>query len=425
MQKIDNYNFKGKKVIVRVDFNVPLNKETGEVSDDTRIRGALPTIKKIIEDGGCAILMSHMGKPKNVNPNEGDAKFSLKQIIPAIEKYTKEFGVSTIQFAEDCANADAQAVALKAGQILLLQNLRYYAEEEGKPRGIEKDDPNFEAAKKEMKAKQAEFAKKLASYAEVYVNDAFGTAHRKHASTAVIADSFPEDKKMFGFLINKELDAMDKVLNDARKPFTAIMGGAKVSDKINVITNLLDRVQNLIIGGGMTYTFIKALGGNIGNSLCEEDKLDLAKEILDKAKAKGVNVFLPVDAVNADKFDKDANTNVSDVDKTPDGWMGLDIAEKSIKKFEDVIVNSKTVIWNGPMGVFEFEKFAKGTSAIAQAVAKATANGAFTLIGGGDSVAAINKNGLADKVSYVSTGGGAMLEYMEGKQLPGIVAIRG
>ena len=425
MQKIDNYNFKGKKVIVRVDFNVPLNKETGEVSDDTRIRGALPTIKKIIEDGGCAILMSHMGKPKNVNPNEGDAKFSLKQIIPAIEKYTKEFGVPTIQFAEDCANADAQALALKAGQILLLQNLRYYAEEEGKPRGIEKDDPNFEAAKKEMKTKQADFAKKLASYAEVYVNDAFGTAHRKHASTAVIADSFAEDKKMFGFLINKELDAMDKVLNDARKPFTAIMGGAKVSDKINVITNLLDRVQNLIIGGGMTYTFIKALGGNIGNSLCEEDKLDLAKEILDKAKAKGVNVFLPVDAVNADKFDKDANTNTSDVDKTPDGWMGLDIAEKSIKKFEDVIVNSKTVIWNGPMGVFEFEKFAKGTSAIAQAVAKATANGAFTLIGGGDSVAAINKNGLADKVSYVSTGGGAMLEYMEGKQLPGIVAIRG
>ncbi len=425
MQKIDNYNFKGKKVIVRVDFNVPLNKETGEVSDDTRIRGALPTIKKIIEDGGCAILMSHMGKPKNVNPQEGDAKFSLKQIIPAIEKYTKEFGVPTIQFAEDCANADAQALALKAGQILLLQNLRYYAEEEGKPRGIEKDDPNFEAAKKEMKTKQADFAKKLASYAEVYVNDAFGTAHRKHASTAVIADSFAEDKKMFGFLINKELDAMDKVLNDARKPFTAIMGGAKVSDKINVITNLLDRVQNLIIGGGMTYTFIKALGGNIGNSLCEEDKLDLAKEILDKAKAKGVNVFLPVDAVNADKFDKDANTNTSDVDKTPDGWMGLDIAEKSIKKFEDVIVNSKTVIWNGPMGVFEFEKFAKGTSAIAQAVAKATANGAFTLIGGGDSVAAINKNGLADKVSYVSTGGGAMLEYMEGKQLPGIVAIRG
>ena len=404
---------------------MPLNKETGEVSDDTRIRGALPTIKKIIEDGGAAILMSHMGKPKNTDPHAGDAKFSLKQIIPAIEKYTKEFGVPALQFAEDCANADAKAVALKPGQILLLENLRYYAEEEGKPRGIEKDDPKFEAAKKEMKAKQAEFAKKLASYAEVYVNDAFGTAHRKHASTAVIADSFAEDKKMFGFLINKELNAMDQVLNDARKPFTAIMGGAKVSDKINVITNLLDRVQNLIIGGGMTYTFIKALGGKIGNSLCEDDKLDLAKEILDKAKAKGVNVYLPVDAVNADKFDKDANTQVSDVNNTPDGWMGLDIAEKSIAKFEEVIVNSKTVIWNGPMGVFEMEKFAKGTSAIAQAVAKATANGAFTLIGGGDSVAAINKNGLADKVSYVSTGGGAMLEYMEGKQLPGIVAIRG
>ncbi|MBR4266029.1 MAG: phosphoglycerate kinase [Bacteroidales bacterium] len=418
MQKIDNYNFKGKKVIVRVDFNVPLNKETGEVSDDTRIRGALPTIKKIIEDGGAAILMSHMGRPKQ-NP---DPKFSLKQIIPAIEKYT---GAGSIQFAEDCANADAQAAALKNGQILLLENLRFYAEEEGKPRGIEKDDPAYEDAKKALKAKQAEFAKKLASYADVYVNDAFGTAHRKHASTAVIADSFDESHKMFGFLINKELEAMDKVLNEARAPFTAIMGGAKVSDKINVINNLLDRVQNLIIGGGMTYTFIKALGGKIGSSLCEEDKLDLAKEILEKAKQKGVKVILPVDAVNADKFDANANTNVSKVNETPDGWMGLDIADESIKTFEDIIVNSKTVIWNGPMGVFEMDKFAKGTSAIAHAVAKATANGAFTLIGGGDSVAAINKNKLADKVSYVSTGGGAMLEYMEGKQLPGIVAIRG
>jgi len=426
MQKIDNYNFKGKKVIVRVDFNVPLNKETGEVSDDTRIRGALPTIKKIIEDGGCAILMSHMGKPKNVNPAEGDAKFSLKQIIPAIEKYTKEFGVPTIAFAEDCANAEAQANALKPGQILLLQNLRYYAAEEGKPRGIEKEDPKFEDAKKAVKAEQKAFAKKLASYAEVYVNDAFGTAHRKHASTAVIADEFAEDKKMFGFLSNKELTAMDKVLNEAQHPFTAIMGGAKVSDKIAIITNLLDRVDNLIIGGGMTYTFIKAMGGQIGNSLCEADKLDLAKEILEKAKAKGVNVLLPTDAVNADKFDKDANTCTSKVNETPDGWMGLDIAEESIKTFSETIANSKTVIWNGPMGVFEMDKFAKGTSAVAQAVAKATQeNGAFTLIGGGDSVAAINKNKLADKVSYVSTGGGAMLEYMEGKQLPGIVAIRG
>lgn len=416
MQKIDNYNFKGKKVIVRVDFNVPLNKETHEVSDDTRIRGALPTIKKIIEDGGCAILMSHMGRPKK-NP---DPQFSLKQIIPAIEKY-----LGPIKFAADCANADAEAKALKNGEILLLENLRFYAEEEGKPRGIEKDDPAYDAAKKEMKTKQADFAKKLASYADVYVNDAFGTAHRKHASTAVIADSFAEENKMFGFLINKELEAMDKVLNDSQKPFTAIMGGAKVSDKINVIKNLLDRVQNLIIGGGMTYTFIKAMGGQIGASLCEADKLDMAKEILDLAKAKGVKVFLPIDAVNADKFDANANTNVSDVDKTPEGWMGLDIADKSIAKFEEVITSSKTVIWNGPMGVFEMDKFAKGTSAIAKAVAKATANGAFTLIGGGDSVAAINKNGLADKVSYVSTGGGAMLEYMEGKQLPGIVAIRG
>lgn len=416
MQKIDNYNFKGKKVIVRVDFNVPLNKETHEVSDDTRIRGALPTIKKIIEDGGCAILMSHMGRPKK-NP---DPQFSLKQIIPAIEKY-----LGPIKFAADCANADAEAKALKNGEILLLENLRFYAEEEGKPRGIEKDDPAYDAAKKEMKTKQADFAKKLASYADVYVNDAFGTAHRKHASTAVIADSFSEENKMFGFLINKELEAMDKVLNNSQKPFTAIMGGAKVSDKINVIKNLLDRVQNLIIGGGMTYTFIKAMGGQIGASLCEADKLDMAKEILDLAKAKGVKVYLPIDAVNADKFDANANTNVSDVDKTPEGWMGLDIADKSIAKFEEVITSSKTVIWNGPMGVFEMDKFAKGTSAIAKAVAKATANGAFTLIGGGDSVAAINKNGLADKVSYVSTGGGAMLEYMEGKQLPGIVAIRG
>ena len=416
MQKIDNYNFKGKKVIVRVDFNVPLNKETHEVSDDTRIRGALPTIKKIIEDGGCAILMSHMGRPKK-NP---DPQFSLKQIIPAIEKY-----LGPIKFAADCANADAEAKALKNGEILLLENLRFYAEEEGKPRGIEKDDPAYDAAKKEMKTKQADFAKKLASYADVYVNDAFGTAHRKHASTAVIADSFSEENKMFGFLINKELEAMDKVLNDSQKPFTAIMGGAKVSDKINVIKNLLDRVQNLIIGGGMTYTFIKAMGGQIGASLCEADKLDMAKEILDLAKAKGVKVYLPIDAVNADKFDANANTNVSDVDKTPEGWMGLDIADKSIAKFEEVITSSKTVIWNGPMGVFEMDKFAKGTSAIAKAVAKATANGAFTLIGGGDSVADINKNGLADKVSYVSTGGGAMLEYMEGKQLPGIVAIRG
>lgn len=417
MIKIDDYNFKGKKAIIRVDFNVPLNKETGEVSDDTRIRGALPTIKKVIEDGGAAILMSHMGRPKQ-NP---DPKFTLKQIIPAIEKY-----LGKIEFAEDCQKAEAQVASLQMGQVLLLENLRFYAEEEGKPRGIDKEDPAYEAAKKELKGAQKEFAKKLASYADVYVNDAFGTAHRKHGSTAVIADFFAEDAKMFGFLINKELEAMDKVLNDAQRPFTAIMGGAKVSDKINVIKNLLGRVDNLIIGGGMTYTFIKAMGGQIGASLCEADKLDLAKEILDEAKAKGVKVLLPLDGVNADKFDKEANTNTSKIDETPEGWMGLDIADQTIALFSDVIGKSKTVIWNGPMGVFEFEKFAKGTSAVANAVANATQNnGAFTLIGGGDSVAAINKNKLADKVSYVSTGGGAMLEYMEGKILPGIAAIRG
>ncbi len=416
MQLIDNFNFAGKKAIVRVDFNVPLNKETGEVSDDTRIRGALPTIKKIIADGGAAILMSHMGRPKQ-NP---DPKFSLKQIIPAIEKY-----LGKIQFCDDCMKADEQAKNLKAGEILLLENLRFYAEEEGKPR-MEKEDPGYDDAKKALKAAQKDFAKKLASYADVYVNDAFGTAHRKHGSTAVIADYFDEQNKMFGFLINSELKAMDKVLNEAQKPFTAIMGGAKVSDKIMIIENLLDRVDNLIIGGGMTYTFVKALGGKIGKSLCEEDKLDVALEVLNKAKAKGVKVFLPIDAVNADNFDANANTCVSKTSETPEGWMGLDIAEESIKEFSNVISNSKTVLWNGPMGVFEMDKFAKGTSAVAKAVADATQkNGAFTLIGGGDSVAAINKNKLADKVSYVSTGGGAMLEYMEGKVLPGIEAIRG
>ncbi len=417
MQIIDNFNFAGKKAIVRVDFNVPLNKETGAVSDDTRIRGALPTIKKILADGGSVILMSHMGRPKQ-NP---DPKFSLKQIISAVEERVGQ----TIQFAEDCANAEAQAAALKPGEILLLENLRFYEEEEGKPRGEFETEEAKKEAKKALKPKQKEFAKKLASYADVYVNDAFGTAHRAHGSTAVIAEFFAEENKMFGFLINSELIAMDKVLKDAQAPFTAIMGGAKVSDKILIIENLLDRVQNLIIGGGMTYTFIKAQGGEIGNSLCEADKLDLALEILEKAKAKGVNVYIPTDAVNADKFAADAETCVSKTDETPAGWMGLDIADETIATFSEVIANSKTVLWNGPMGVFEMEKFAKGTTAIAHAVAQATANGAFSLIGGGDSVAAINKNKLADKVSYVSTGGGAMLEYMEGKVLPGIEAIRG
>jgi len=417
MQLIDNFNFAGKKAIVRVDFNVPLNKETGAVSDDTRIRGALPTIKKILADGGSVILMSHMGRPiKNPDP-----KYSLKQIISTVEELVGQ----KIQFAEDCANADAQAAALKPGEILLLENLRFYEEEEGKPRGEFTTDEEKKEAKKVLKAKQKEFAKKLASYADVYVNDAFGTAHRAHASTAVIAEYFATENKMFGFLINSELIAMDKVLKDAQAPFTAIMGGAKVSDKILIIENLLDRVQNLIIGGGMTYTFIKAQGGEIGNSLCEADKLDLALEILNKAKAKGVNVYIPTDAVNADKFAADAAICISKTNETPEGWMGLDIADETIATFSEVIANSKTVLWNGPMGVFEMEKFAKGTTAIAHAVAKATENGAFSLIGGGDSVAAINKNKLADKVSYVSTGGGAMLEYMEGKVLPGIEAIRG
>ncbi len=417
MQQIENYNFAGKKAIVRVDFNVPLNKETGAVSDDTRIRGALPTIKKILADGGAVILMSHMGRPKQ-NP---DPKFSLKQILSAVES---NIGQPVI-FAEDAGNADAQVAALKPGEVLLLENLRFYEEEEGKPRGEFATDEEKKAAKAALKPRQKAFAQKLASYADVYVNDAFGTAHRAHASTAIIADFFAADSKMFGFLINSELTAMDKVLNEAQKPFTAIMGGAKVSDKILIIEHLLDRVQNLIIGGGMTYTFIKAQGGQIGNSLCESDKLDLALDILKKAKEKGVKVYIPTDAVNADKFDANAKVSYSKTNETPDGEMGLDIGEETVKTFSEVIAASKTILWNGPMGVFEFENFSKGTSAVAQAIAKATAGGAFSLIGGGDSVAAINKNKLADKVSYVSTGGGAMLEYMEGKELPGIKAIRG
>ena len=419
MQLIDHYNFKNKRAIIRVDFNVPLDKQTFAVTDDTRIRGALPTINKILSDGGSVILMSHLGRPKGV-----EAKFSLNHVIGRLsELLGKE-----VKFADDCIGESAKKMSaeLKPGEVLLLENLRFYAEEEGKPR-LQEDATEDEkkAAKAELKLKQKAFAQQLASYADVYVNDAFGTAHRAHASTAIIAFSFKPEDIMFGFLINNELKAMDKVLNSNEKPFTAIMGGAKVSDKILIIENLLDRAQNLIIGGGMTYTFIKAQGGNIGKSLCEEDKLDLALEILKKAKEKGVNIYLPTDAVNADAFDANANTCISKVDETPDGWMGLDIADESIKTFSEVIANSKTVLWNGPMGVFEYEKFSKGTSAIAQAVAQATANGAFSLIGGGDSVAAINKNKLADKVSYVSTGGGAMLEYMEGKELPGIKAIRG
>lgn len=405
MQIIDNYSFEGRKAIVRVDFNVPLNADL-EVTDDNRIRGALPTIKKILGDGGSAILMSHLGRPKN-GPEE---KFSLKHVIPTLSKH---LGID-VQFADDCIGKEAaeKSDALKPGEVLLLENLRFYAAEN-------------KVKTPEEQAATREFAEKLSRYADVYVNDAFGTAHRAHASTAVIADFFADDAKMFGFLINSELTAMDKVLNESQSPFTAIMGGAKVSDKIQVIENLLDKVDNLIIGGGMTYTFIKAKGGEIGNSLCEEDKLDLALDVIEKAKAKGVNLVLPVDQVLADEFSNDANTKVTDIMEGEKGYMGLDIGEKSIKLFSDIIMKSKTVLWNGPAGVFEMENFQKGTVSIAKAIAESTARGCFSLVGGGDSVAAVNKFGLADKVSYVSTGGGAMLEYIEGKVLPGVKAIRG
>jgi len=420
MISIDNYNFKGKKAIVRVDFNVPLDKKTFEVTDDTRIRGALPTIKKILNDGGAAILMSHLGRPDG-KPQD---KYSLKHVIPAIER---NLGMS-IKFAPDCVGEEAKNLAaeLKAGEVLLLENLRFYEEEEGKPYSLPEDasEEQKKEAKARVKESQKEFVKKLASLADCYVNDAFGTAHRAHASTALIAAHFPGNS-MFGYLIESELKAMDKVLKAPEKPFTAIMGGAKVSDKILIIENLLERVDNLIIGGGMTYTFVKAQGGEIGKSICEDDKLDLARELLAKAKSKGVNVYLPVDAVNADAFDANANTSISKIDQTPAGWMGLDIGPETVKLFSDVILKSKTILWNGPMGVFEMDKFAQGTSEIAKAIAEATAKGAFSLVGGGDSVAAVNKNKLAGKISYVSTGGGAMLEYMEGKELPGIKAIRG
>ena len=419
MKMIQDFNFKGIKAIVRVDFNVPLDKKTSVVTDDTRIRGALPTINKILSDGGCVILMSHLGRPEGRME-----KYSLKPVLPVLEKHLGK----KVLFADDCLGESAvkMSAALKPGEVLLLENVRFYPEEEGKPvlpEGATEEEKK--AAKAELKAKQKELARKLSTYAEVFVNDAFGTAHRAHGTTAVIADYFPKDKMMFGFLINSELAAMDKVLNKAQRPFTAIMGGAKVSDKILLIENLLNRVDNLIIGGGMTYTFVKARGGKIGNSLCETDKLDLALKIFEKAKEKNVNLCLPVDSLNGDKFDNEANTKVTSADTVDDGWMGMDIGEKSIIEFSAVIEKSKTILWNGPMGVFEMEKFSKGTTAIAKAIAAATAKGAYSLIGGGDSVAAINKNGLADKVSYVSTGGGAMLEYMEGKKLPGIVAIRG
>lgn len=416
MANINDYNFAGKKAIVRVDFNVPLN-EKGEITDDTRIRGALPTLKKILADGGSLILMSHMGKPKGkVKP-----ELSLGQIVDAV---SAALGVK-VAFAPDCAKASEAAATLKPGEALLLENLRFYPEEEGKPVGIDKADPAYDDAKKEMKAKQKEFAKTLASYADVYVNDAFGTAHRKHASTAVIADYFDADNKMVGFLMEKELNAVDNILNNIKRPFTAIMGGSKVSTKIGIIENLMEKVDNLILCGGMTYTFMKALGGAVGDSICENDKLQLALDIIDKAKAKGVNLVLAEDCVCADSFSNDANTQVCSAKEIPAGWEGLDIGPKSRVKFADAIKNAKTILWNGPAGVFEFDNFAVGSKAIADAIVEATKKGAFSLVGGGDSVACVNKFGYADQVSYVSTGGGALLEAIEGKVLPGVAAIKG
>ncbi len=413
--KIDNYNFAGKKAIVRVDFNVPLD-ENGNVTDDTRIRGALPTLKKILADGGSVIIMSHMGKPKGkVNP-----KLSLGQIKDVV---AKALGTE-VDFADDCAKADDKAAALKPGQALLLENLRFYPEEEGKPVGIDKEDPAYDEAKKDMKVAQKEFAKKLASYADVYVNDAFGTAHRKHASTAVIADYFEPDNKMLGYLMEKEVQAVDNILSNIKRPFTAIMGGSKVSTKIGIIENLMDKVDNLILCGGMTYTFAKAMGGNVGNSICETDKLDLALDIMKKAKEKGVNLVLGTDCVAGDAFSNDAHQQICSVMDIPEGWEGMDAGPESRKAFEAAILPAKTILWNGPAGVFEFENFTAGSRAIADAVVKATKDGAFSLVGGGDSVACVNKFGLADEVSYVSTGGGALLEAIEGKVLPGIAAVK-
>ena len=413
---IDQFNFAGKKAIVRVDFNVPLD-ENGNVTDETRIRGALPTLKKVLADGGALIMMIHMGKPKGKVKKE----LSLSQIVNNV---SAALGVE-VKFAPDCANADAEVAALKPGEALLLENLRFYPEEEGKPVGIDKEDPKYDEAKKEMKERQKAFAKKLASYADCYVMDAFGTAHRRHASTAVIADYFDADHKMLGYLMEKEVKAVDNVLSNIKRPFTAIMGGSKVSTKIGIIENLLGKVDNLILCGGMTYTFAKAQGGKIGNSICEDDKLDVALDVMKKAKENGVNLVLGTDCIAADAFSNDANTQVCPSDNIPDGWEGLDAGPETRKAFADAIKDAKTILWNGPAGVFEFDNFIGGSKAIADAIAEATANGAFSLIGGGDSVACINKFGMADKVSYISTGGGALLEAIEGKVLPGVAAIKG
>jgi phosphoglycerate kinase len=398
MSAFSNHNFSGQKVLVRVDFNVPLDEDF-TITDDNRMRATLPTINKILKDGGSVILMSHLGRPKD-GPTD---KYSLKHLVNHLHELLG--GDTKVFFADDCIGSQAglTATMLRPGEVLLLENLRFYKEEE-------KGDKAF--------------AEKLSKLGDIYVNDAFGTAHRAHASTAIIADYFPADKKMFGLLMEGEVKSAEKVLHESEKPFTAIIGGAKVSDKILIIENLLERATDIIIGGGMAYTFMKARGGKIGNSLCEDDRLDTAMDILEKAKQKNVSIHLPETSTIADKFAEDANTKDCPSDQIPDGWMGLDIGPKAIGVFSEVIRNSKTILWNGPMGVFEMEKFQAGTKAIALAVTEATANGAFSLVGGGDSVAAVNKFGLAEKVSYVSTGGGAMLEYFEGKELPGIAAIK-
>lgn len=415
-QSIDTYNFKGKKAIVRVDFNVPLD-ENFRITDDTRIRAAIPTLKKVLNEGGSLILMSHLGRPKGVTD-----KYSLKHIIYRLE----ELLGTKVKFAPDCMKAEADVKKLQPGEVLLLENLRFYAEEEGKPRGVAEDasDEVKKEAKAKIKESQKAFVKTLASYADCYINDAFGTAHRAHASTSLIAKYFPNDK-MFGYIMEGEIKAIDRILHGAAHPVTAIIGGAKVSSKIGIIEHLFDAVDNMIIGGGMVFTFVKAQGGKIGNSLCENDQLDLALNIIKKAKEKGVKLYLSTKVVIADAFSNDAHTQIVDASEIPDGWMGMDAAPETLKKWEEVLMNSRTILWNGPVGVFEMPAFATGTNKIAGILARATAEkGAFTLVGGGDSVAAVTQMGYADKVSYVSTGGGAMLEYLEGIELPGIAAIK-
>ena len=418
MNTIDNYDFRGKRAIIRVDFNVPLDDQ-GNVTDETRIRAAIPTILKVLDGGGAVILMSHLGRPKKNN----DEKYSLRHIIPTIERLLGR----PVIFAGDSMGEKAAELAhgLKPGEVLLLENLRFYAEEEGKPRGLADDatDEQKAEAKKAVKASQKEFVKRLASYADVYINDAFGTAHRAHASTALIADYFPNDK-MFGYVMENELKAIDKVLESPRRPFLAILGGSKVSTKITIIERLMERVDRLILGGGMTYTFMAAQGGRVGKSICEPDQFATALAILAKAKERGVEIVLAPDALVADDFSENAHTRQAPSNDIPDGWEGVDIGDRAKELFREKILSAKTILWNGPVGVFEIDKFATGTKAVAEAVVEATAQGAYSLIGGGDSVAAINKFGLADKVSYVSTGGGALLEYMEGAELPGVAAIR-